>query len=1348
MMKYMPCLLDKEINIEDYDAFGHKHFAKALESLIESNKNLPPYSIGLLGKWGTGKSSIKALYLNSLVNNKENTRKRKIKPIIFNAWQYGGENIKRALLRQVYLGLGGNKRNLNDILFHVIQRQKLDKRPFKEVLLDFREMWIWGFSQFIFISLLALAIKFLIGTINGITIGATSIVFIVGNLIIQYIQNPERNIIKRFGNFTQIKPPSSSPEEYEDLLIVQLNKFKKKRSKNCERVVVFVDDLDRLSAEEMVCGLDTIRTFMEIPTNKLPENLGIIFVISCDEDRIAEALANRRKDNTNGIKDGIFDQNYARRFLDRIFQFRLEIPQFPKQDMRNYIIKKLKNDAPEFVQDLIECNINLETIVNRLIHVGVQSPRNALQIINSFLQCWWIARQRESENIEKPGGLQVGAVTNYPETLAALCVLRVDFPDFYKDLQKQSNLINAFIDVFIKKIKLESQDESIQPLLKKYMLPNTEELNNNCRILRQYISSIRDLKNPLSLQPFLLLSQDPLTRKHGTDNAIRVFNALVSGDFHGLLEEFNAKNEGQTLSEDNVLLLSSMEEEIKEQTIEEQKNASIVIGEIVKYLPNEGASIILNPLSIKLIENPDLRFRLGLYKINEIIYFIEPLIRQKIAYCLIDDFLKNNNKIDFKLENGESPTIVQVQTQVIEACSIILSIRKSDGLNKDYDSKLLNWLETRQVISFNEEKITIPFNQVEIWMNQHEDHLLPAFSSGYIELLYKELLAENISDFDLDIALSRCSRAFILLWESRNEHENYNFYAQLNNYITLKMEKAIYMAWNTTELYYESWDSNQVSAFINNFTERINNYLNDPNNWKLENWKNGLDKLISLIERRENDLINQETTEIIKLTKICSYKDEIGDYSIKLLELLKIIDKDNYDKVIEDWALNPLTNLANSCLNWIGVNFNIINQEQCNQITSQLLEICKSNVLSKRQGEVFQNILNNLSDPIILTDSIQEFISNLCSEIPKHIDVLEDYLMVVFPTIRLFIKNGTIPICTMLHTIFTNEEIKPSILGWLHSQMINFWPSNLNSNEQYKPNEIFDFAQKKAIENPGEQYIYEILNSLNNMINQNIVTNNFEIELIDLACALWHIDQNKSQEIILSYNTAPSDLSYILNLFNNIDLSNEMTVNNLSTILSHFTMFLTEEQKFNISINLIENPNDITLRTWVMAQGISKSSFLKTIIANNRLNDGQRKRVWLQAVEHSEELGSKFFGPIIPSLFQLKDAPETIQSIFDSQDKILLTLRTSYEKKSLKAALIIATDFTLSNEAKERLEIWISKIDAKVKGSDINKLIQSKYKEIEQLRVNEFNFSLAEKILKNFYKKSANEMASTKEESK
>jgi hypothetical protein len=41
----MPAVLDRQIGNEAQDAFGHRHFAKALRSLVEAEHHKPPHFI-------------------------------------------------------------------------------------------------------------------------------------------------------------------------------------------------------------------------------------------------------------------------------------------------------------------------------------------------------------------------------------------------------------------------------------------------------------------------------------------------------------------------------------------------------------------------------------------------------------------------------------------------------------------------------------------------------------------------------------------------------------------------------------------------------------------------------------------------------------------------------------------------------------------------------------------------------------------------------------------------------------------------------------------------------------------------------------------------------------------------------------------------------------------------------------------------------------------------------------------------------------------------------------------------------------------------------------------------------
>jgi hypothetical protein len=201
--------------------------------------------------------------------------------------------------------------------------------------------------------------------------------------------------VPHYATINRVEAPRTSAEEYVKLLTEQLCRFKDGSGRRCERLVIWVDDLDRLSAEEMVAGLDAIRTFLELSGTRMPPGLGVVFVISCDEEKVATALADRRRDGD--LPGAILTRGDARKFLDRLFQFRLEIPPFPKQDLRAYALGRLTAELPALADDLRRRGMSLEEVVDRMIHVGVGTPRSALQILNAFAGSWWLAVQRERD---------------------------------------------------------------------------------------------------------------------------------------------------------------------------------------------------------------------------------------------------------------------------------------------------------------------------------------------------------------------------------------------------------------------------------------------------------------------------------------------------------------------------------------------------------------------------------------------------------------------------------------------------------------------------------------------------------------------------------------------------------------------------------------------------------------------------------------------------------------------------------------------------------------------------------------------------------------------------------------
>ena len=282
MLKKIPLLLDKPLNSSDADQFGHEHYAEALFDLITNQNLRMPYNIVLLGQWGVCKSSIKELCKNKL-KSMDN-----IHCIDFNAWKYSGDSIKRALLRDIYLEIGGSDEKIKDEFSRQITRQVQELCNNRE-LCDNLKNFIWNWSQIILFNLLLFFAYYkilpnleiwgdIVSTVSFATVSA---------IITKSLLDKNNMLIPIFQNITKVDIPSATTEVYESFLKKQIEEYKKEHS-NINKIVVFIDDLDRLpTAEEMVDGINAIRTFMDI---KINEEIGFIFVVSCCEYKISDAL--------------------------------------------------------------------------------------------------------------------------------------------------------------------------------------------------------------------------------------------------------------------------------------------------------------------------------------------------------------------------------------------------------------------------------------------------------------------------------------------------------------------------------------------------------------------------------------------------------------------------------------------------------------------------------------------------------------------------------------------------------------------------------------------------------------------------------------------------------------------------------------------------------------------------------------------------------------------------------------------------------------------------------------------------------------------------------------------------
>ena len=86
---------DKEINLDKNDLLGAKPYVDALHKIIETSDT--PFTIGLFGGWGVGKSSI----IRTIQEKFKEDKKSDTTVFIYDAWKYANDSFRRTFLYEL-----------------------------------------------------------------------------------------------------------------------------------------------------------------------------------------------------------------------------------------------------------------------------------------------------------------------------------------------------------------------------------------------------------------------------------------------------------------------------------------------------------------------------------------------------------------------------------------------------------------------------------------------------------------------------------------------------------------------------------------------------------------------------------------------------------------------------------------------------------------------------------------------------------------------------------------------------------------------------------------------------------------------------------------------------------------------------------------------------------------------------------------------------------------------------------------------------------------------------------------------------------------------------------------------
>lgn len=399
---------DRAITNAAADHFGHAQFASQAAATIRAIRT--PSNIAVYAPWGSGKTSLANLLEGELAGDE-------VGFVYFDAFKYAEAPLRREFIRRVAKSL-----DVGDSKFdHGLYEERVDSG------LNLSRDSAWGLVKVIVVvgalaMVLALGLSYLVALASGKAIGPQWVdavkVFVPAFFAPAIIIAPLITLIGDKLNYTRTRFAPESDEEFERLFREVVDKARKKHPK-WQRLVIFIDELDRCGADEVASTLETIRTFLEVEH--------CVFVVAADRAVLETAVGKESRQETPvNIPNPYYSAGSS--YLDKIFQYQWQLPPMLPSNLSRFA-ESLVKDLPGLWSEL-----NPGEVVSVLVPLHVQSPRRVKELLNAYAMAYRFAERRIADHHLD------GDIRSRASELAKLVCLQLEFPLFAADLANEPSL--------------------------------------------------------------------------------------------------------------------------------------------------------------------------------------------------------------------------------------------------------------------------------------------------------------------------------------------------------------------------------------------------------------------------------------------------------------------------------------------------------------------------------------------------------------------------------------------------------------------------------------------------------------------------------------------------------------------------------------------------------------------------------------------------------------------------------------------------------------------------------------------------------------------------------------------
>lgn len=411
------------------DLLHHRVLAqRTAELAMSSSGNV---NVALFGPWGSGKSSFNALLREELSSHASKTQH-----ITFDAWKNAGTGFRTNFLSEVAEQMHADVK-ISDKLF---QSTSSVRGPLTDLQWSKRRRiaTLVSFLVGIFLGLPAIwtVLHLILGmdrefpSLYSENIGGFASMAASGTLVVVVVL-----AVIELSKVTVSKSTPSHVAQFGKLFHEILN------TKKNHRFVIFIDELDRCSPDDVMATLEGLRTFLGHPR--------CVFVVAFDREAIAGVIATKLGAMTSRENAAPYYRTSGE-YLDKIFQFQLALPPQPVHTFRRFATSLVRERGGVWAQLRADQPDLLDRVVNILSPMHLASPRRTKVLLNDFAVN---ARVYEGMGFDW---------LDRAEEIAVLTVLQTEFPRLAADLEREPALMRFLYGDEV------PNRESLHALVKQY----------------------------------------------------------------------------------------------------------------------------------------------------------------------------------------------------------------------------------------------------------------------------------------------------------------------------------------------------------------------------------------------------------------------------------------------------------------------------------------------------------------------------------------------------------------------------------------------------------------------------------------------------------------------------------------------------------------------------------------------------------------------------------------------------------------------------------------------------------------------------------------------------------------